>query len=731
MGMRLGPAVATGAASAALVIALLAGWLPLPARGRDAVRTFLRRGELASGDVLVRTVGLDRAGDDRVVLAIANQADLDSISSQTGEGWPWPREYWAVLARWLADAGASVVAFDLFFTEPSRYPEDDRALGEAIAASGRVVLGAGTSSLPVDPTARTSAHDDETEAARFAMRAARVEVDGEPGSPPRRRRLVPPVEAISRRTDAIGLAEVSGDADELVRRMAPLTLVDGEPVASLAVRVVMRHLGAKALVFEDGSLRLGDRSVPLDRDGRLVLRFRRPDPPRTPGGISFPSVHVADLLAAAFRHAEGAPVAAEDRRRFEGRIVIVGVNAPGKEDVEVTPVSGTFLGPEIHATAIDGLLRGDALAPWPRGEASALLPAALVAFATALLSILPGSPVAAALAGPAAALAWAALAAIALRSGRLLPLFGPVLGASVGLAASNVWLYLTEGRQKREIGRMFSQYVSPEVVRELQAHPEKLRLGGERREMTAFFSDLEGFTTFSESMDAATLVEFLNEYLSLCTDAILDAGGVIDKYEGDAIIAFWNAPLDQPDHARRACEAALRCQEVCASFGEECSRRGWPRPRMRIGLNTGPMVVGNMGSKRHFDYTIIGDAVNLASRLEGANKAFGTRILASEATRAAGGDGLGFRPLARLRVKGRAEPVAVHELVATGPEPTWVPRFRGAIEAVERGDLAAARNGFESVLAERPDDEPSRRWLARLDGHDGRHVDPVWTLDEK
>ncbi|MFM7141287.1 MAG: CHASE2 domain-containing protein, partial [Alphaproteobacteria bacterium] len=158
--------MAVGAASAALAIALLAGWLPLPASLRSAVRSLLQRGELASGDVLVRTFGMEVASDKRVVLAIANQADLDSISSQTGEGWPWPREYWAVLVRWLADAGASVVAFDLFFTEPSRYPEDDRALGEAIASSGRVVLGAGTSSIAIDETTRTSAHNDETKAER-------------------------------------------------------------------------------------------------------------------------------------------------------------------------------------------------------------------------------------------------------------------------------------------------------------------------------------------------------------------------------------------------------------------------------------------------------------------------------------------------------------------------------------------------------------------------------------
>lgn len=727
MGKRLWPAVAIGAACAAVALSLLAGFLPLPGAAQQAVRAAMHRGELASGDLLLRTAGLDVPGDDRVLLAIVNQADLDEIATSTGEGWPWPREYWAVLTRWLADAGASVVAFDLFFSEPSRYPEDDRALGAAIAASGRVVLGVGTSSV-----AATTAATHPVEAG-----AARIRLDGDPGPLPRRKRIVPPVDAIARGANAIAIAEVSGDDDELVRRIPPAVLVDGSPVATLPVRIAMLHLGVEELRFSDGALQLGDRVLPLDRDGRIGLRFRRPDPPRTPPGISFPSVHVADLLRAAFAHAEGAPVDPALAKLVAGRIVIVGINAPGAEDVDITPVSGTFLGPEIHATAIDGLLRGDVLAPWPRARGAAHLPTALIAFAAAVLSILPGRPAAAAVAAPAVLLVWIACALAAYRSGWLLPLFGPLVGATVAFAGSNLWLYLTEGRQKRAIGRMFSQYVSPEVVRELQAHPEKLRLGGERREMTAFFSDLEGFTTMSESLDATTLVEFLNAYLSRCTDVILDAGGVIDKYEGDAIIAFWNAPLDQPDHARRACEAALRCQEVCASFGDECEQRGWPRPRMRIGLNTGPMVVGNMGSSRRFDYTIIGDAVNLASRLEGANKVFGTQTMASEATRAACGPGLAFRPLGRVRVKGRGEPVEVHELVASGPEPAWIGPFRSAVDALERGDATAARRAFEAVLEVRPDDAPARRWAAHLDepgagpgpgcGSEGA----VWTLDGK
>jgi len=236
-------------------------------------------------------------------------------------------------------------------------------------------------------------------------------------------------------------------------------------------------------------------------------------------------------------------------------------------------------------------------------------------------------------------------------------------------------------------------------------------------------------------MQPEELVAFLNDYLTRCTDLILDTGGVIDKFEGDAIIAFWNAPLDLADHPSCACDAALRCQEACAAFREECARKGLPPIRMRVGLNTGPMVVGNMGSQKRFDFTIMGDAVNLAARLEGANKVFGTYLMVGEATRRACDDGFAFRELGRLRVKGKTVPITVYELLARGPLPPWVARFEAALAEFYAGRFDAAQRAFQAVLAERPDDPPSVRYLARLQeicqGPHPSNFDGVLTLTEK
>lgn len=725
-GKRLRAGLLIGILAAAATVALLSGWLPLPERARASVRDAMRRGELQANDLLLRTVGLGAPAGDDVVLAIVNQADLDAIAAQNGEGWPWPREYWAVLTRFLHDAGASVVAFDLLFTEPSRYPEDDRALGDAIASGGRAVLLAATSSV-VRP-------GDSATSGSGAPSAARIVVE-DGGELPARARLVPPTPAIAAGGAALGIGDVYADADRLVRRVRPAVRVGDQVVPTFAAEVAMRHRALDTITVEDGALRFGALQLPLARDGSLALRFRRPDPPRTPAGISFPSVHVAELLDAAFAHAEGGAIPAEWTTRLRGKVVVIGVNAPGIEDIEITPVSGTFLGPELHATAIDNLLRGDALDEWPGPGWWEHLPAAAMALLVALVAVLPQGAGVAAAASTGVFGVYGGAAAVAYHRGVLLPVFGPLVGAIAGFGSSILWLYMTEGRQKREIGRMFSQYVSPEVVAELQRHPEKLRLGGERRVMTAFFSDIEGFTTVSEAMEPEALVAFLNDYLTRCTDLILDSGGVIDKYEGDAIIAFWNAPLDVPDHAARACEAALRCQEACAGFREESAQRGLPSVRMRIGLNTGPMVVGNMGSHKRFDFTIMGDAVNLAARLEGANKVFGTYTMVSEATRRACGDGCVFRELGRLRVKGKTVPVTVYEVVGRGAAPAWVRDFEAALGDFYAARFSEARAAFAAVLTERPGDPPTVRYLAQLEemcqAATPSDFDGVLTLTEK
>lgn len=246
--------------------------------------------------------------------------------------------------------------------------------------------------------------------------------------------------------------------------------------------------------------------------------------------------------------------------------------------------------------------------------------------------------------------------------GYILPVAGPVGSLMVSFFATIVGTYLNEGKQRRYIKTAFKQYLSPTVIENLIENPDFLKLGGEHREITAFFSDIESFTSISENMSPETMTSFLNTYLSAMTNIILARGGTIDKYEGDAIIAFWNAPSFQEDHARRAVEAAMECQKKLVEMQDSLMKMTGRPIRHRIGLNTGIATVGNFGSETRFNYTMMGDTVNLASRLEGINKVFGTYTLVSEATAKAAKDAgctLDFHNIGDIAVVGRKESVKV------------------------------------------------------------------------
>ncbi|MBN2551850.1 MAG: adenylate/guanylate cyclase domain-containing protein, partial [Spirochaetales bacterium] len=251
----------------------------------------------------------------------------------------------------------------------------------------------------------------------------------------------------------------------------------------------------------------------------------------------------------------------------------------------------------------------------------------------------------------------------------------------------------------------FKQYLSPEVIEQLIAHPDRLKLGGERRELTIFFSDLQGFTSISEGLTPEELTSLLNEYLSAMTDIILEEGGTIDKYEGDAIIAFWNAPLELPDHAVRGVRAALRSQQRLAAMRPELRARVGKDMYMRIGMNSGPAVVGNMGSRARFDYTMLGDAVNLASRLEGVNKQFRTYTMISAATVELAAGAFPVRELGRVAVVGREKPVTVYEpMLAEAWEAARerLAAFAAALADFYAGHFTEAADGFAAIAVQDP-----------------------------
>jgi adenylate cyclase len=269
--------------------------------------------------------------------------------------------------------------------------------------------------------------------------------------------------------------------------------------------------------------------------------------------------------------------------------------------------------------------------------------------------------------------------------------------------------------------------------------PERLALGGEKREMTVFFSDIRGFTTISEGLAPEALVELLNVYLGEMTEIIFGHDGMLDKYIGDAVMAVWGAPLPQPDHAVRACQATLDMTRKLRELNEQWVPRGWPRLAIGAGLNTGPMVFGNLGSAQHLSLTVMGDNVNLGSRLEGLNKLYGTSIIASEATVREAGSGFVTREVDLVRVKGKLLPVRIFEILGGDDERNQlapiVERFNAGLEAFRDRRWEEARNAFGSILAERPTDGPSRLYIARCDAMiqtpPGEEWDGVTVMDTK
>jgi adenylate cyclase len=304
----------------------------------------------------------------------------------------------------------------------------------------------------------------------------------------------------------------------------------------------------------------------------------------------------------------------------------------------------------------------------------------------------------------------------------VIPLGVTVLGITGALALQ----YELEGRQHRFIKEAFRHYVSPSVIDQIVADPTSLALGGVRRELTIFFSDIAGFTTISEQIEAAQLSALLNRFLSEMTEVILRSGGTVDKYVGDAIVAFWNAPLEVTDHATRGVLAALACQARLGELQEEFQRNFGVSIRMRVGLHTGVVSVGNFGSRERFNYTMIGDAANLASRLEGANKYFGTDILVSAATRERVGSGVLFRKVADIQVVGKSEVTTVFEPYRAATD--FSPRYEEALELFEAGDRLRAAELFRTL----PSDAVARAYLARIEREAGAPAKGTgWILGEK
>ncbi|HYE93345.1 MAG TPA: adenylate/guanylate cyclase domain-containing protein, partial [Terriglobales bacterium] len=401
---------------------------------------------------------------------------------------------------------------------------------------------------------------------------------------------------------------------------------------------------------------------------------------------------------------------------FKDKIVLVGATAAGLLDLRATPMGAVVPGYVIHATALDNVLRADPIRRVPRAARAAIvlvLAAACGAMAMARDTRRGGLGVA------AVAILYMALATWGYGGpGLWLDLAIPVSAIALAWAGSTGYAYVTEGRERRFLRDAFSRYLAPDVVEALVAQPGRLTLGGETREVTVMFADVAGFTTLAEGRDPGEVVLLMNECFEQLTGVIQRHGGTVDKFIGDAVMAFWNAPVAQADHAARALVAARELLEAVARVNAGWSERNLPKLGMRVGLATGQAVVGNVGSQTKFNYTVMGDTVNLASRVEGAAKVYGTASLVVDATvAAAGANAIPVRELDRLRVKGRGEAVTVFEVLTGAPDDfaraEAMRAYAKGLEAYRACAFAEAEAQFDAALKLVPDDGPSLEMKAR------------------
>ncbi len=610
-----------------------------------------------------------------VVLITIDQPDLEHFAAR-GLSWPWPRQLYAPLLDFCRRGQARVVIFDILFTEESVYGSGDdrefaRALGEMPAFLACFLTREDRPPHPLTP--------------EVLLKGA-LPLAG-PGPPaPAYRAVIPPLGPLLEAATGVGNVECAPDPDGIYRRLPVAGRLQDRWLPLLGFAAFSRLTGREGWRWEAGQLVRQGLRLPLDEKGRLLLKFRGP-------ARTFPRLSAADIITSELRLRQGQePLIPPER--LAGKWVLVGLTAPGLLDLKASPVSAVYPGVELHATLLDNLLRGDFLRPLPPPLLGVwTLLTALFGAAAVLLSLRLWLSLAGAL-GVAMAVLGASV--VAFRADVWLDPVMPGLAAGLAFAAAASYSYVTEGRQKLAIRRMFSHYLSEAVIRHLLEHPERLKLGGERRRVTLLFSDLAGFTGLSEKLAPEEVVALLNEYLSRMTEIILAEEGVVDKFEGDAIMAMWGAPLEQPDQAVRACRAALGQLSALEEVNAGLAQKGLPPLRMRIGIHTGEAVVGNLGSHRRFDYTAVGDAVNLASRLEGLNKYYGTAILVSGDTAAALDGALEVMEVDQVAVKGRETPVRIFQVLAPAGELS--PEARAAREAYLQGLAAYRRRRFPEAV---------------------------------
>ena len=670
---------------------------------------------------------------DTVVLVAIDEKSLDEIGR-----WPWPRTRIAEVIDRLSEYGAKVIGFDIVFPEPDentvlqavkslkgkiseltvespkldsylsemeKKADTDQALADAIKRSGRVILGQffHTDVKSIEHIPEEKQEEDYSNiitsayAVKFASQKAAEREFHKAYAAEANLKL------FCEFARGSGYFNVFPDPDGVVRWVPLITSCKDEFFPPLSLRMLFHYFGEEPLlaIEETGvkGILMGGVEIPTNEDGYMLINYRGAQK-------TFPHYSCTDVI-----HGRIDPAV------FQDKIVLVGGTAIGLFDLRATPLESVFPGPEIHANIIDNILQKDFLRRPHWFQAFEYL---IIVILGILFSLV--LPRIRAVYGFLCALVFVMLYIFAdqfffRQLNVWLNIVYPILTILIVYVGITLYRYITEEREKAKIRGAFSVYVTPSVVNEMLQNPDKMKLGGEKKELTVLFSDIRGFTTICESLPPDELVKLLNEYLTAMTDMVFKYEGTLDKYMGDAVMAIFGAPIDQEDHSMRSCNTALDMMAELRILQKKWEAEGTPIMDIGIGVNTGPMSVGNMGSSRLFDYTVMGDSVNLGSRLEGLNKEYGTNIIISEYTYEKVKEHFFCRELDCVAVKGKKEPVTIYELIGRDGVPDTI---RQAVDYFHKGlsyyrsqNWEKADEFFQKACNANPEDKTAPLYLNR------------------
>lgn len=638
-------------------------------------------------DLRVKALQNPQEHDENIKLILIDQNALDWGEKNYGLSWPWPREMYAKIVDYCMAQGAKAVIFDILFQEPSLYGlvDDNRfiaSIGQANSVGAVVLSQKQGDSIHWPSTMQKTAYPilpNEMVLENFRFGSF-------------------PVEPISGAFKLTGFVNSFPERDGVIRRTNLLSLFDRRVVPALSY--------AGCLSTQECS--------PINDTATKIIHYHGPS--QTYETFNASSIIQAQLMREA-NETQKAP-----EFDFNQSYVFIGMSAPGLMDLKSTPMERVYPGTEIHATVLDNVLHRDFIAYVPYTTTIILLFAFV--FATFFwiryhVSVMKGL-----LFMTSMLLGSVGMSMIfySLHFWLNITLF--LAGITVSAFIAFSINYFHEGAQRRFLRNAFSRYISPKIIDELIKHPQMLRLGGRKEVLSILFSDIEGFTSLSMQLDPETLAKFLNEYLGLMSDVILQMGGTIDKYEGDAIIAFWNAPLPQENHAALAVASVITCQRILEEHNGYFEKKYGRKIKTRFGIHTGEVIVGNLGTEKRFDYTFIGDAGNLASRLESANKQFGSMCMISEETKRYLGNDTSFvfRELGTIQVVGRSSAVKVFEPIPIekiDEYTQWLDAYTDALRHFYAANFEEAMDGFEKLSSI---DSVSRSYLGLIQNIQEAHL---------